>query len=374
MAGRSSLSLGAIRVAAAIAALICAAPTGGVAQCAVCGNPAFAVGDNDVGRLLELSRPAQPIQSDVTGRAAEFWSLRVAAHQTMLQFLDLGTGAEVLAPDAKGDYLFTPEWALRVHVTTLAVDVQTPIGTGLSLIVPFAVAAATRYPEDDVGTTKDRDGNPLGTSYDSGISDLELRVRQRVPGLVGLLGHNAPALIVSLGAVAPTGAFIPKDSSGVPPDGYVSLGRGVWWALADLEVVGPFLGRFGYVASVSGRQPLTTIDHKGFLFHWGTELRSQVAIVVRALEDRVTFSIGARHQYRGQGMERIFEDLPLEPFPNGGGTFVSVQPALAARLGANLTLSVAARIPIVRSVNGVQPIPGLGLTAGLAWATEQMAP
>ncbi len=336
-------------------------------QCAVCGNPAFVPDDNDVGRLLNLADPSPKRRAD-SGPTA-----RVALIYAVQRYADIYTGTDKLSDADKGAFMFTPDWLLQVQLATLVAEAGLPTGTSLALTLPMAVASADRPPDEGPGTATDSAGNPLTTVRDRGLSDVEVRVRQRldVPLRASLRrlapSISPPRVVLSMGAVAPTGAFIPKDPSGNLPEGYASLGRGVWWALAALELGGDLGQRFGWSVGVATRTPLTTISHNGFLFRWGGELRARAMLTVRALGDLLAFGAGAVWQRRGTGQERVFAESDPEDFQNGGGESLTALPALRVRVGPGLSATIAARVPLWREVNGHQPVPGIGASLGLGW-------
>ena len=188
-----------------------------------------------------------------------------------------------------------------------------------------------------------------------------------------MAGERGPAVVLSLGYVGATGSFIAKDGSGALPAGYVSIGRGVQWLVGDLETAGELVGNLRFFAAISGRTPLTHIDYKGFLFHWGRELRSQAHLQWATWGERLRLGLGVQHLARGQGLERVFAESDLVPFENGGGQFLTLQPAAWLALPMGVAVSVAARLQLWRRVNGIQPVPATGFVMSVAWRPEAAA-
>lgn len=353
----------------AVAAAVVLSPAAASAQCAVCGNPAFAPEEDDADRWFDLaaSPKKQAASTDGAGPNA-----RVGLIYSVLRFSDIYTGTTQLSQADKGVFMFTPDWLLQIQLATLTADIGLPSGTSLSLVLPMALASADRPPDEGDGTAKDSLGNPLTTVHDRGLADIELRARQRLDVplralIAGPAQQLLPNIVLSVGAVAPTGAFIPKDPDGNLPNGYASLGRGVWWALADLEIGGGLRDRLGWLLAATSRTPLTSISNNGFLFQWGRELRLRAVLTASVFGDRLSAGVGCDWLHRDTGKERIFAESELEDFINGGGDFLSVTQAVRVRIHGGLRANIAVRIPLWRKVNGHQPVPGIGGTLGLVW-------
>ncbi|MCO4763648.1 MAG: hypothetical protein KC502_19205 [Myxococcales bacterium] len=324
------------------------------AQCAVCGNPAVAFGDNDIARTFLADAPKR---------------LRWTASLNYVgqRYADIYSGSQRLKQAEKSAIMFTPDWQLDTHQMAAFLGLELKSGSQISLVLPIAVARSQRISDLEDADGKDSEGHPIATSTDKGMADVELRLRQRLSPLTGRLPLGIRDVILSAGLAAPTGHFIAKDPNGAEPDGYASLGRGTWWALGDLEVIGRISPRLGWQAGSSLRKPLTTITNAGFLFRWGTEIRSFGTAVVRVLPDRFHASVGAEWLWRSSGEERIFEGLPIDDFPNGGGRWLTAVVALQARIVGGISVHSAIRMPLWRRVRGQQPVPGFGATLGVGW-------
>ena len=141
------------------------------------------------------------------------------------QYADIYGGSTRLSDKEKRGQVFTPEWALQIQVATLLAGVELASGTELGLVLPYGLASATRVPDEGDGTSKDVNGMPLVTTDDMGLSDVELRLRQRLSGALPSLPSWLPQTWVAVGAVAPTGTFLlqnPADAT-TDQDGTVSI-------------------------------------------------------------------------------------------------------------------------------------------------------
>lgn len=286
---------------------------------------------------------------------------------------DLYTGSEKLTTDEKRAYIFTPDWQLRLHLVTLQAGVDLAQGLGLQLTAPVIRAESTRAATDEASITgKDRDGTDIAETADQGLGDIELRARADVGVLTGFVGGKRPRIVVHAGAVAPTGHFIVKGDT--DSSRYVSVGRGVWWILAGADVSGAVTDRLGYVGQVAARVPLGTLHGAdGYLFRWGPELRANVGPAAAIVPGLLSAALGIEWMWRDPGEERIYRDSTLEPFINGGGTFWTATATLQVQLPANLALSVSGRLPVAFDVNGIQPVVGPGVFAGISWNWTQAA-
>ena len=141
-------------------------------------------------------------------------------------------------------FLGTTDWRLRAHVLTLQAGADLASGWGLQLTAPMVRADSQRQ-WDGVGAQSGADaaGVPLMQSTDQGLGDLELRARGELGALLSHAGW--PRVLLHVGGVAPSGHFIVKGSG--ETSRYVSVGRGVWWTLAGVDVAGerPEQPRFG---------------------------------------------------------------------------------------------------------------------------------
>ncbi|MCO4762052.1 MAG: thioredoxin family protein [Myxococcales bacterium] len=340
-----SLQLRLQRWAAIVFALVTFGTTGAAtAQCVSCGNPAFASGDNDLSRTMAKS-------GDDKG-------FRIRA----------GLGYGWLTSNAyfegNEETVNFDNFSMTMHLLNLTAAVEAPWGSSMSMVLPWARLDNQRR---------------FGGGVDKGFGDLELRLRQDVSQL---WGGSGPKVVLSAGVVAPTGVYVERDSTdatvfsdtglggGFGGGGwgeeetddasaevtndtgrYLSVGRGSWWLLADLEAFGSVNARIGYYAAINTRFALNYAPDE---FGWGPEVRNTVGINGVVIEGRLNASLMGEYQWRGRSTEVLYGER--ENFLNGGGDFVTVMPTLQVVLGDRFGLSVSGRIPVHRDVVGVQVV------------------
>ncbi len=292
---------------------------------------------------------------------------------------DPDTGKTTLVPEGppptgkKRIFVGTDDWELRQHTLTALASVELPSGTALALVVPFARVGNTRVAkegEEVVGT--DAMDQDLTESTDAGIGDIELRLRQDLRTALGLRGRFIPRTTVSLGASAPTGHFIIDqglDDEAKDMSRYVSVGRGVWWALYDVDVFGRIFDRLGYMAQFGGRYPFGTVSNSsGFAFRWGPETRLNVGLTGVLWPGLVSASVTADMEWRKRGQERATANSPFEDFDNGGGNIQSLSTTIQVLLGGGFSLTANLRAPLRYEVYGTQPVPGIGALVALGYS------
>ncbi len=294
----------------------------------------------------------------------------------------LETGlTEKLTEDEKVAWVRTNDWGLKLHLMSVLGAVDFPTGTGVAFVVPVARVISTKSAEfgDDV-TSKDANGTDLTEKTDQGIGDIEFRVRQNLLAPFSITNRYIPRITIAAGLAAPTGNFLGKEGGGGSTDSsrYVSLGRGLWWGLLDVDIFGTILDRMGYIVQVATRMPLGALENKedGWYFQWGSEARVNAGLTGILWPGVLNASLTAELQVRGTGKERLIDGLPIEDFPNGGGKTWTLTPTLQGIIGKGFSASVNARIPLSYEVNGVQPVPGLGVFAALqySWAPKPPPP
>lgn len=262
----------------------------------------------------------------------------------------------------------TEDYRLDLHLATLLVGADLPTGTGLGAVLPWGYV-----------TRKDA-GRPETT--DTGLGDLELRLRQDVMSLFELGGRGWPRLVLSAGAVAPTGPYIAKQTavSGNGPvlpasDKYVSLGRGVWWLLADAELFGAIGERLGWYAGLWTRRALTEAVNG---FDWGPEARTSVGASYRVLPGRLSAALAVDWQWRGRSTEIVYNPLiekeERTTFISGGGDWYDVVPSVRAEWTPQWSTSLTVRVPVYRKVHGLQGVQNTGVFLGLQYAFAAGSP
>jgi thioredoxin 1 len=284
-------------------------------------------------------------------------------------------GSQAVDPERLRSFMGTTDWRLRAHVLSVEAGVDAGTGWGLQLMAPL-VRADSRRQWDGVGpqTGTDAAGTPLMESGDQGLGDVELRLRGELGALLGGVGW--PRLWLHAGGVAPTGHFIVKGTADTSR--YVSVGRGVAWALAGLDVADSLGARWGYLAQASVRLPFGTLTgNDGYLFRWGPEARLYAGPSLVLVPDLLTLTSGVEWQWRDSGEEQMSSSAELLPFANGGVDLWTASAGLHATLpvGApsSLTASLIGRLPLYQEVRGIQPVPGPSVFAALSWSWQSAA-
>jgi thiol-disulfide isomerase/thioredoxin len=333
------------------------------AQCVTCGNPAFASGDNDIARTLAAAG---------TKRGYSVRAGLVYGYGTANSYYE-------------DDQLTTnfDDFDMTMNLFTLVANIEAPTGTELATVLPFGqIFSRRRFHE--AGAT------------DRGIGDLELRLRQNLLQPFSFTGGNVPRVVASVGVGMPTGAYIeqqteevgellsgggfgggfggqPDDTSsaeeGSDTSKYLSIGRGSWWLLGDLEVMGRLATRVGYYVGLSARTALTNAPDG---FQWGSEQRIAAGLNAAIIERWLNASVQTEYQLRGRSTELILGSR--QDFLNGGGTSFSLLPALQSQVMSNVSVSLSMRYPLYQKVVGVQAVQNpsvwLSVTGNFAFGAE----
>jgi thioredoxin 1 len=278
--------------------------------------------------------------SDTERLAADEWGVDTRLGYTFVPYGRLQQGTRA-APNPN-------QLGIDVHLATLQALAMLPTGTSVDLQLPF-------------GTLVTRSLDQRQT--DTGIGDLEIRIRQ---ALDRFLPPGLPSLGVAIGAVAPTGPYVPHSgAANLPPEAsYLTLGRGVPWALAELDVRGGRAEWLAGFAQLAARIPLTRASDE---FAWGAELRL-AAGARRSLGARWSIVATADAQWRGGATEP-------DPFgggrldsANAGGWMVTASPAASVEVGADIAITAGLRIPVFADVVGNQLVPQLGGFVAVSYA------
>jgi hypothetical protein len=241
----------------------------------------------------------------------------------------------------------TDNFTQRVVLASLLAGADAPFGTGLQGLFPFSVIRA-------------RSDLPNGNTGDEGVGDVELRMRQDVTRPLGVRNPLIPRVNLVLGAVLPTGKYVglnERIASGVVDDKYLSLGRGVYWLLADLEVSGRIGERFGWNSGVTSRTALGKTDDE---FEWGREVRASLGASLVNSPQKFTWTANVEHQWRDVSFERDFLGQRGQSV-NTGGRSLDVAPSVRGQWTEALSTTLSARVPLWRTVEGVQAVPSYGV-------------
>lgn len=252
---------------------------------------------------------------------------------TFVPYRDLQVGSQVVVNQ--------DQLAINVHLVTLQARATAPSATTLDLQLPTGVLEVASL---------------VGSRTDSGVGDLEVRLRQSStrwrPTARTELGGT-------VGLVLPTGPYVARAGAAnlSPEANYLTLGRGVTWGLAELDLRRQVSSRVSLLAQLSGRIPLGQADDG---FAWGREGRLTGGGSVAA-SPRVALQLTADVQWRGGASEPD----PFSPgerlvTANAGGTAVTVTPSVSVALPHRLSLGLGVRVPAYDDVTGRQLVPSIG--------------
>jgi thioredoxin 1 len=223
--------------------------------------------------------------------------------------------------------------------------------SGASLDVQLPFGALTRF--DTVNQTR----------TDLGFGDLEVR---------GRYGHSLFDFLRiqgALGLALPTGLYAAKSgiAAVVENAGYLTLGRGVTWAIGELEVKYAAPKYFAAGLGISGRLALAnTADG----FHWGEEVRPYLQVSAGRFFERLSFSAQLEMQLRAKSTEFDVFIEERAPSVSTGGLWLTAVPAVQVGLTKNFTVFGSVRIPLFQSLEGLQYVAGVGGFVGLAGSYE----
>jgi thiol-disulfide isomerase/thioredoxin len=269
----------------------------------------------------------------------EAWSVGTRVGYTFVPYGRLQQGTDT-APNPN-------ELGIDVHLGTLQATAAAPTGTGLDLQLPFG-SLVTR--------------SIMERRTDSGIGDLELRVRQSLNRFVHV---RRVGLGLAAGAVVPTGPYVARagEANLAPEASYLTLGRGVPWWIVEADVRVELHRRVALFAQLSGRRPLARASDE---FAWGAEARTTIGARFE-LTPRLAVVTTGDVQWRGGASEPDpFSDGRLVS-ANAGGWQGTVSAAGAASLTSELALIIGLRLPVVSDVTGNQLVPQLGGFAALSF-------
>ncbi len=198
------------------------------------------------------------------------------------------------------------------------------------------------------------------------LGDAE--IRPRATTLVG----KSLRLTGIAGAALPTGNYTARSGPGALGDSAraLTIGRGVFWAIGEIEARYEPTRGLALTASAQGRAPLGEASDG---FRWGPELRGNGEVEVRPWRF-LGFAAGGEVQTRAAGSV-------VDPFlgervasTNVGATIVSLTPAVRANLDNGMFFSLSGRIPVYQDLTGLQFQQGPGVFAGLGYVFAVGAP
>lgn len=253
---------------------------------------------------------------------------------------------------------------IRLQLLVLQTGIDLPSGLGGALMLPMGrIRTRTDYPLAD-GAYKATD--------DYGIGDLELRARQDVWRLLGVQGKWLPRLVVSAGAAMPTGPYVSKQlvaqaTIDKPLDKTLSLGRGVWWALADAELFGRIADQLGYYWTLKTRTPLQDASDG---FRWGEEVQTSVGVTGQIVPKLLSASASADYLWRQMPSEIDAYFHKRVDSASVGGKYLDATVSLRGQISDNLAVDLTGRKQLWRYVNGLQTPPSFWLFAGINWTMK----
>jgi thiol-disulfide isomerase/thioredoxin len=228
-------------------------------------------------------------------------------------------GTQDTAPSGRGI-------EMAMHMALLSAGIDAPWGTGLGIVLPYAQLRHSELIQRENGES----------NVDRGFGDVEVRARQ---DLTSALKLPKPLHIgATAGVVAPTGQYVTSASYAL------SIGRGAWWSLGELDASLNLGASWGLMATAGVRLPMgLAVDG----LDWGNEVRAtaggRYTLQIGGpawLPQRVVAAVSGEWQYRGHASKNG------EALPDVGGKFGNVMPSLYIPLGEVLYVSATARVPV----------------------------
>lgn len=177
-------------------------------------------------------------------------------------------------------------------------------------------------------------------------------------------------MILVGGATAPTGLYTTGST------GELSIGRGAWWGIGEIEIHQNIGTQAGVFAIAGARAALTFApDNSATGLGWGNEYRALVGgrysydiaagdgALKNWLPKRVMVSVMAEFLRRKVATE--FQNDVRTVAPDSGGDWINVTPTLLVGLNDTFSVSASARLPVTRDVIGVQPVQYTSFFFGL---------
>ena len=226
---------------------------------------------------------------------------------------------------------------VNVHLATAELALTAPWQTKLSLQLPAGRLATSTVTE---------------SRTDTDLGDAELRLRQSLPTFKSI------RIDVGAGVVLATGPYVPKSgAANLPPEAsFLTLGRGVTWAIAEMQLSTSLSDTISAYGEVAARVPLGTTEDD---FDWGNEMRGVVGGQVALPYGLSALGI-AEWQWRGSATEP-------DPFAGGrvesanaGGHWLTIMPAVGYKLTKALSILGGARVLAYSDVRGNQLVPSVG--------------
>ncbi|MBX3185398.1 MAG: thioredoxin family protein [Labilithrix sp.] len=232
-----------------------------------------------------------------------------------------------------------------LFLTTIQATALHRSGLGVDVVAPFGLLASR-----------------TGAERRSELSFGDAEVRGRGTTLLG----RSVRLTAIAGAALPTGGYTPRSGAEALGESSraLTIGRGVFWALAEVEARWEPSRHLALTASAQGRAPLGEAADG---FRWGPELRTLGEIEARPIAP-IGLALGGELSLRGNGSivdpflnERVASE-------NVGATIVSIVPSVRASLGGGVSASLSGRVPVHQDLVGLQFQQGPGVFLGVGYA------
>ncbi|MBM4344455.1 MAG: thioredoxin family protein [Deltaproteobacteria bacterium] len=246
------------------------------------------------------------------------------------------------------------QFKIRLQLAMLMAGIDLPGGFGAGLVVPSGRLRSSKL-----------FGGELKATDDMGVGDVELRLRQDMNRLFDVQGRYLPRLVLSLGSGAPTGRYVSKRdlASGQPLDANLSLGRGVFWLLADAELFGPIVDRLGYYASWRTRTPVNNASDG---FSWANEWQLSAGLTGQIVPRVLSMSASIDYLDRGMPTEIDYFGDRVDSVSIGGSYLDATVSARVQPLD-NLAFDLTFKKQLRREVLGIQTPPAYWVFAGVSW-------
>ncbi len=228
---------------------------------------------------------------------------------------------------------------LALQIGAVTGGIEAPEGTSLGLTLPFASLWQTNDSLQQATPS-----HPY--QINNGLGDIEVRVRQN---LLAPLSRALPVHVaITGGFVAPTGLYIPNSVY------TATIGRGVWWGLAELAASYDLTSQWAVTLDGAARIPSGSAPDG---ITWGPEAGGSAGVRFTQPIDGPVWvpkrvSLGLTCDYLWRAGANLIMLGQSQPIADVGGHFLSLSPTVVARLTEVLSLSVSVKVPIWRDANG----------------------
>ncbi len=255
-------------------------------------------------------------------------------------------------PSSVQNYL---QLQVKMHLVTLTAGIDSPWGTGLTVVLPWV----SLWRDDNFLQFQRND--TLGVT-ESGMADAEIRVRQDLSQALDL--RSGPRLGATFGVVTNTGKYLAapgasktyiagQTDTNATGNRDVSIGRGVWWLIGDVDASYSPLRRLMVYGNVQYRQPLGyAVDG----FGWGAEMRGSMGARFTIIDKYLSVAASADLQHRDSATYLSPDDGNRIGYPNGGGNSLYLTPSISSTPIEGTTVALAMRQPLYEYVVGQQAV------------------